>query len=206
MQGLQAAQGAGGLASLLAPNPEQIAPLTPAEMGNINQLEGFAGGNALTPEEQQAANAYQSFIDTSPGNSAATQAAMRNWQMNVMPTITSGLAASGPGRGGELAAALQQGQTAAYAPLAQQDLANQMAAAGGLAGLGQLQSQNVGTAMSAADQIRQIQQMQNTANFNDFMRRSGLIQNYIQGPLSQLGGSVYGQRSTGSTSGPSGKF
>lgn len=205
LQGLQAAEGQGGLASLLQPNPEQIAPLTSDEMANISQLQGIAR-QGLTPEEQQASGAYSQFLDTTPGNSPATQAAMRNWQMNVQPTIESGLASAGGGRGGELAAALQQGQTAAYAPLAAQDEANQLAAAGGLTGLGQIRSGNIGTAMNASDQIRQIQQAQNTANFQDFMRRSGLMQNFIQGPTSQLAGNLFGQSNTGSQSSGGGKF
>ncbi len=205
LKGLKAAQAQGGLASLLEAHPEQIAGLTPDQMANIQQLQGWAQGNALTPAEQQAQGAYSQFLDTTPGNSPATQAAMRNWQMNVSPTISSGLAASGGGRGGELAAALQQGQTAAYAPLAAQDEQNQLAAASGLTGLGQLETSNVTNAMNASDQIRQIQQAQDTSNYNDFLRRSGLIQNYIQGPTSQLAGSLFGQRSSGSTS-SGGKF
>jgi len=205
-QGLTAAENAGGLASLLQPNPEQISPLTPAEMGNINTLEGWASGNALTPAEQRAQGAYSQYLDTTPGNSPATQAVMRNYVMNVQPTIESGLAASGGGRGGDLAAALQQGETAAYAPLAAADEQNQLAAAGGLTNLGQLQTSNVTGAMNASDQIRQIQQAQQTANYNDFLRRSGLIQNYIQGPASQLAGNLFGQVNQGSSQSGGGKF
>jgi hypothetical protein len=59
--------------------------------------------------------------------------------------------------------------------------------------------------MGASDQIRQIQQAQDQAQFDDLMRRQGLIQNFIQGPTSQLAPNLFGQKSTGS-SGSGGKF
>jgi hypothetical protein len=203
--GMRAANAQGGLAGLLTPNPEQIAPLTGDELGNISQLQGFASAGG-TPDELAAQKAYQSFIDTSPGDSAATQAAMRDWLTNVQPTVASSLGASGGGRGGELEAALASSQTQAYTPLAERDLANQLTAAGGLSSLGQAQSGNVQNAMNASDLQRQVTQSGNDAQFQDFLRRSGLIQQFTMGPLSQLGGSVFGQKSTSSSGGGQGKF
>lgn len=203
LQGLQAAQAAGGLPSLLTPNPEQIAGLTPDEMANIGQLEGIAKNGS--PQENQAQSLIDQLTGGAIGSSPATSAAMRAYQQNVQPTIESSLAASGGGRGGELQAALQQGTTSAYVPLVQQEIANREAGVGQEMGLGQMRSQDIGTAMNASDQIRNIQQAQFQAQFDDLMRRQGLMQNFIQGPTAQLAPNLFGQKST-SSSGGGGKF
>ncbi len=203
LEGLQAAEGAGGLASLLKPNPEQIAQLTPDQMTNIGQLQGIAQNGS--PQENQAQSLIDQLTGGAIGSSPATSAAMRAYQQNVMPTIQSGLAASGGGRGGEMAAALQQGTTSAYVPLVQQEIANREAGIGQEAALGQQRSGDISTAMGASDQIRQIQQAQYQSQFDDLMRRQGLIQNFIQGPTAQLAPNLFGQKST-TSGGGGGKF
>lgn len=173
-------------------------------MADINQMQGYAANG--TPGE----NASQSLIDQltggSIGSSPATMAAMRAYQQNVMPTIESSLAASGGGRGGGLTAALTQGETSAYAPLVQQEIANREAAVGQEQNLSQLQSGDVSNALNASDMVRQIAQSQNSANFAEQQRIQGLIQQLTEGPLSQFGNSAMGQHSSSSSSSNPGKF
>lgn len=205
LSGLNAANAAGGLPSLLNPNPEQIAQLTPDELANIQQFQNIAQNGSYG--ENQAYGLLNGLTSGPIGSSPATQAAMRAYDQNVAPTIASSLGASGGGRGGEMAAAMSQGQTSAYVPLVQQEIANREAAIPQYAGLGQQQSQDIQTALTNSDLIRQIAQAQDTANFNDFMRRSGLIQQFTQGPLQLLGPSAIGSTSQSTTSsGGGGKF
>lgn len=192
---LTAMQQAGpySLASLLAPNPEQIAQLTPGEMSDINQTQQYAQSG--TPQMQQAQDLINQLTGGAIGSSPATLAAMANYNQNIMPTITSSLGATGGGRGGALTAALTQGQTSAITPLLQQEISNRENAIGQETNLGTMQSQNVQNALTANDMVRQIQQSQLSSNFQDFLRRSGLIQQLVQGPLSNWGGNTFGSQS-----------
>src|SRR6185437_9850359 len=126
--GLNAANAAGGLPGLLQPHPQQIAGLTGGQMQDIGQLQQW--GMNGTPQEQQAQSLLSGLTGGDIGSSPATAAAMRAYSQNIAPTISSGLAASGGGRGGELAAAMQQGQTSAYVPLLQQEISNREAGIG----------------------------------------------------------------------------
>ena len=195
LSGMNAAPGAGlSLPQLLQPNPEQIAPLTSAQMSDINQLQGFAQTGA--PGEQQAMDQLAQLTGGAIGSSPATAAAMRAYTQNVQPTIESSLAATGGGRGGELTAALTQGQTSAYAPLVQQEIQNRLSAVPLYSQLAGQRSGDVTTALNAAGQVQQTQQAQNTANFQDFLRRSGLAQELQLGPVSSLGPGLLGSGST----------
>jgi len=202
-QALNAANQMGGLQSLLAPNPEQIAPLTPAELTNIGQLEGWA---ATGTRREQAATSQLNQLTSGPiGSSPARQAGMAAWQQNVMPTIESSISATGGGRGGDLTAALTQGQVSAYDPLVQQEIANRENAVTQQTQLGAQQFAQPQAALSAADLQRQVQQSQLSSQFQDFLRQSGLIQQYVQGPLQMLSPLGVGSQYSGVTSG-TGKF
>jgi len=201
-QGLNAAQGAGGLAGLLQPHPQQIAGLTGGQLQDINQLQQW--GMSGTPQEQQAQSLLSGLTGGEIGSSPATAAAMRAYSQNVAPTIASGLAASGGGRGGEMAAALQQGQTSAYVPLVQQEINNREAGIGQAVDLGQQRAQDVKDAITGQQMIQSNQQQTLDAQFSDYLRRSGLIQNLTQGPMGQFGGAITGQRNTGSAGGTQG--
>jgi len=200
--GLNAANAAGGLPGLLQPHPQQIAGLTGGQIQDIGQLQQW--GMSGTPQEQQAQSLLSGLTGGDIGSSPATAAAMRAYSQNVAPTIASGLAASGGGRGGEMAAALQQGQTSAYVPLVQQEIANREAGIGQAAGLGQQRSQDVQNAITGQQMIQQNQQQQFDAQYQDYLRRSGLIQQLTQGPMQQFGGAAMGQRTSGSAGGTQG--
>lgn len=201
---MAAANATGGLPSLLAPNPEQIAGLTPAEISNIGQLENIAGYGSTG--ENAAMNQLNQLTSGPIGSSPATQAGMRALNQNVLPTVQSALSATGGGRGGALEAALAQAQVTGDVPLLQQEIQNRMTAAPEFAALGAQQSGDIQTAMNASDLQRQIQQSQLSANFADLQRRQALIQNLTQGPLEMLGGNAIGSRSFGSQSSGQGKF
>ena len=190
------------LTAQLQANPEGIAQLTGAETGNINQLENIAT-NQSGPE-QQSQSLINELTSGPIGSSPATAAAMRAYNQNIEPTIASSISATGGGRGGDLTAALTQGQTTAYAPLVQQEVANREAGVGQTQALGQQESGDITTAMNASDLIRQINQSGLTSQFQDLMRRFGLGQQLTLGPTELLGPSSIGQHTNQSTS--SGKF
>ena len=198
------------LAGLLNPNPEQIAPLTAGENQDIASLQNNAQGSQMTPEEAQALALLNQSTSGAIGTDPATQAAFRAWQQNVAPGIASSVADSGGGRGGGLAAALSQAQTTAAAPLLAQDTANRTAASGEYANIGntvaQRQLQNLQTALSASGLPREIQQSIYEANYNDFLRRSGLIQQATMGPISEFGNSLIGQQGQQSQNSTTGLF
>src|SRR6185437_14011016 len=100
----------------------------------------------------------------------ATAAGMRAWAQNVQPTIASGLAASGGGRGGEMAAAMQQGATSAYVPMINQEIANREAGIGQAASLGQQRSQDVQNAITGQQMIQANQQQAFDAQYQDYLR------------------------------------
>lgn len=193
----------GGAGALLNQTPEATAGLTGGELGNINQLENIAQGGSFG--ENQAYNQLSQLTGGPIGSSPATIAAMNAYNQNIAPTINSSIAATGGGRGGNLTAALTQGQTSAYAPLVQQEVANREAAVGQYAGLGQQQSQDIQSAMNASDLQRQVAQAADTATYQNQQNILGLMQQYLLGPTELLGGSAIGQRSTGTSSGSQGK-
>lgn len=195
------------LAGLLNPNPQQIAPLGAGEQADITSLQNIANGPMITPEEQQAEGLINQLTGGPIGSSPDTLAAMRAYQQNVAPTIASSLAATGGGRGGADVAALTQGETTAYAPLIQQEVANREAAIGQLTGLGNTlanrQQTDLSTALTAEGMPRQIAQAQDDAAYQDFLRRSGLIQQFTLGPLQTFGGGLLGSnQQSNSTSAP----
>ncbi len=106
------------------------------------------------------------------------------------------------GSAGENAAFNQLGQ------LLQQEIANRQASVPLYAQLGQQQSGDLSTALNAGDLQRQIAQSGDTAAFQDFLRRSGLVQQFAQGPAQQFGPLTMGSRSTGTATagGGQGKF
>ena len=209
LAGLQAAGGPAGLAQLLQPNPQQVAPLTGGEATDISGLQSLANNPQITSQEQQAQGTFsnltgglnaqeqqsQALIDQltggAIGSSPATLAAMRAYQQNVAPTIANDVALSGGGRGGALASALSQGETNAYVPLIQQEIANREAGVGQLASLGgqlanqqttgatdlaslgntlaQRQATNLQTALQASGLPRTIQDATNQAAYQDFL-------------------------------------
>lgn len=186
------------LAGLLNPNPEQIAPLTSGENQDIASIQNTASGSPTTPEEAQALALLNQSTSGAIGTDPATQAAFRAFNQNVAPTISSSIADTGGGRGGALAAALSQAQGNAAAPLLAGDVANRTNAAGEYANIGNTvagrQMQNLQTALSASGLPREIQQSIYEAQYNDFLRRQGLIQQATMGPISQFGNSLIGQQ------------
>lgn len=185
------------LAGLLNANPEQIAPLTTGESQDINTIQNNANANPTTPEEQQALALLDQSTSGAVGTDPATQAAFRTFNQNVAPTIAGAIGDTTGGRGGGLAAALSQADTSAAAPLLAQDTANRTAAAGEYANIGNTvasrQMQNLQTALAASGLPREIQQSIYEAQYNDFLRRQGLITQATLGPASQFGGQAGGQ-------------
>ncbi len=206
LSALQAADAGGGLAALLQGHPEAIAQLTSGQLGDINQLQGIAQHGSAG--ENAAFNQLGQLTGGPIGSSPDTLAAMRAYQQNIAPTIASSVANTGGGRGGAEIAALAQGQTNAYTPLLQQEIANRQASVPLYAQLGQQQSGDLSTALNAGDLQRQIAQSGDTAAFQDFLRRSGLVQQFAQGPAQQFGPLTMGSRSTGTATagGGQGKF
>ena len=201
-QALQTIEGQGGVSSLLNPNPEQIAQLTPGQQTNIGQLQGIAQNGS--PQEQQSQSLINHLTSGPIGSSPSTAAAMLAYDQNVQPTIESSIAATGGGRGGNLTAALTQGETSAYAPLVQQEVANREAGIGQTQALGAQQSGDITTALNASDLQRQIAQSGLSSQFQDVMRQFGLAQQLTMGPTELLGTSSIGSHTNQNTS--PGKF
>lgn len=193
----------GGVNALLNQQPEATAPLTTGELANIGQLEGIAQFGS--PEETAALGQLSQLTSGPIGSSPDTVAAMNAYNQNIAPTINSSIAATGGGRGGNLTAALTQGQTSAYTPLVQQEVQNRENSVGQYAQLGQQRSGDIQSAMNASDLQRQVAQAADTASYQNLQNILGIGQQFLLGPTELLGGSAIGQRSTGSGSSPQGK-
>lgn len=200
----------GSLSSILNPPTQKIAPLTSGETADIGSLQGIAQGPNINPQEQQAQDLLNSLTSGPIGSSPETLAAMRAYNQNVAPQIANDVALSGGGRGGALAAALSQGQTNAYVPLIQQEIANREAGVGQAASLGEAlntqQQGNLQSALTASGLPREIQQSADTAQYT---QQEQALQNVMQallGPLQLFGGNAFGQNSTTNTTQTPGLF
>lgn len=207
----------GGIPSLLQPSPEQIAQLTPAEMSSIGQMQSIGtSGSPQDAQVQAMINSTQPWINQLVSGDLASspdvQAQMRAFNQNVLPTIRSGMGATGGGRGGELLAAESQADVSALPQYIQGQRAaleagigSEFQGAGAEAGLGQQRISEIEQSLQNSDLVRQIQQQQLSANFADQQRRQALMQQLILGPISQFGTNLIGSGSSSTISTP-GKF
>lgn len=203
LKAMQQANAMGGIGSLLNPSPEQIAPLTGAEMSSIGQMQSI--GASGSPQDIQTQSMINQLVSGDLGSSPDVQAQMRAFNQNVMPTISSGMGASGGGRGGELLAAQSQADATALPQYIQGQRGALESGIGSEAALSQTRTGEIQQSLQNSDLVRQIQQQQLSANFADQQRIQSLMQQLILGPMSQWGGSLIGSGSNTTVSQP-GKF
>lgn len=200
---MKQANAMGGIPSLLQPSPEQIAPLTPAEMSSIGQMQSI--GTSGSPQDIQTQQMINQLVSGDLASSPDVQAQMRAFNQNVLPTIASGMGATGGGRGGELLAAESQADVSALPQYIQGQRSALESGIGSEQTLGTTRTNEIETALQNSDLVRQIQQQQLSANFADQQRRQALMQQLILGPISQFGTNLIGSGSSSTVSTP-GKF
>lgn len=140
------------------------------ELSDISQFQNIAQ-NPNNPLENAAAYGYSNFLGGPGGGpSAATQAALQQFNTLQAPSILSNAALMGQGNSGAALTALTQGQESALVPFMQQDLQNQLSASQGLASLGgqeaSQQQTDLSNALQAAGLPREIADQQAQALFN----------------------------------------
>lgn len=114
---------------------------TAQDIANAEAATANIGGTQSTADIASSRQLLDQLTSGPIGSSPATAAAMRAYKSSAVPQILSGQAMAGPGRGGGLAEALQQGEEQAYVPLVQQEISNRLAAAPQYAGLGAEESE-----------------------------------------------------------------
>lgn len=178
------------LISLMNNLAQQIIPLTPTELTLLGQQLATSQAPAITYPELGALTDINQLIGGPIGSSPATQAGMNAFNTIMAPQIAQSLALSGQTNGGAFAQAMGQGQTEALYPMIQQEIQNRMGVISPLQMLGATVSDrernDVATALGAAGMPRQIAQEQATANWQDVMRRAGLVQGLSTGVFGQL--------------------
>jgi hypothetical protein len=178
------------LTDLLQNLAQQIVPLTPLELQLLGQQIATSQAPSITQPELGALTDINQLIGGPIGSSPATIAAMNAYNTFEAPQIAQQLALSGQTNGGAFAQALSQGQTAALAPLLQQEEQNRVSVLPALAGIGSTvadrERSDTATALQAASVPQQTAQEQADANFQDVMRQAGLIQGVDTGVFSQF--------------------
>lgn len=200
---MKAANAQGGIPSLLNPSPEGIAPLTPAEMSSIGQMQSI--GASGSPQDIQTQAMINQLVSGDLASSPDVQAQMRAFNQTAIPQITSGMGASGGGRGGELLAAESQADVSALPQFIQGQRAALESGIGAESALSGMRTSEIQQSLQNSDLVRQIQQQKLSADFADQQRRQALMQQLILGPMSQWGGQLIGSGSSSTVSTP-GKF
>ena len=178
------------LTSIMQDLAQRIVPLTPTELTLLGQQLATSQAPAITYPELAALTDINQLIGGPIGSSPATQAGMNAYNMFTAPQIMQSLALSGNTQGGALAQAMTEGQTAALVPLLQQEISNRMGVLAPLAGIGATVSDrernDIATGLGAAGMPRQIAQAQETANWQDVMRRANVIQGIAPSIFGQI--------------------
>lgn len=173
------------LSSSMEFNPQRIPGLRPSEREWRRDVMGMVGPAGLTESQREARRALRTFTSGEPGQSAATQAAMEAFKTQQLPQILQGSAVAGLGQGAIAEAAAQAAQSA-YVPLAQQDLANRMAAAQSIGNIGaQGYAQNVGL-QGILGMPREIRGQRGQAGYTEQLRLQDLASSFLLGPFGQL--------------------
>jgi hypothetical protein len=193
-------------------NPAQTAGLSPTQQLVSSQIPNLFSQGQVDPSSYNAlggdsansaalAQLAQLVNPTSSGNSAATNAAMQNFQNLTLPQIQNSLATMGLGRSGAGAEIESQAQTQALAPLLQQQIANQSTGVNQLTNMGtsqanqQNQAATIGQAQGTTEQ--NTAQAPLTAAQNDYTRLQTLATQ-----LAMPEGSPVGQPNSSSTTQP----
>lgn len=173
-------------------------------------IQGFQNNIGPNAAQNQAAGGFENFLGQNGQPSTATQAALKEFNDLQAPEIQSQAALQGLGTSGASLAALAQGQEQALVPFMQQDLQNQLSAAGGLGQLGgqeanQMQTQ-LQNALAAAGMPQQIQQeiMQNL--FNQGQQKWNFAQGIQTGGAAQFPSLIGGGSTTSQSSSSQPKF
>lgn len=184
----------------------QTAQLTPAEQSTISQFSQNTGTNPYT---STGAKSLESFLGTPGTPSAATNAALKEFNDLQAPAIMQQAALNGTANGGAALQALTQGQEAALVPFLQQDQANTLNAATTLGSLGQNQQQITGqqlqNTLQAQDLPRQIQQQGFQNIFDQLTNKLNYAQGIQTGPLQNFS-SLIGQIQNAKSSANQPKF
>jgi hypothetical protein len=147
----------------------------------------FGGGGTQGTDPNSALGLLQGMTSGPIGSSPSTQAGMAAFQQNVLPTLQNELGAMGLGRSGIAGEQIQKAATSAAVPLIQQEIANRQAGIGQygniaqqMAGLGQQNLSNMGTAAGMATSLGGTQQQTAQASldapYQDWLRRQALAQ------------------------------
>lgn len=178
------------LQSLMGNLAEQIVPLTPLELTLLGQQVATSQAPAITYPELGALTDINQLIGGPIGSSPATMAAMNAVNTFEIPQVAQQLALSGQTHGGAFPEVLSKVQTDALAPLLQTEIQTRQNVLPALSGIGSSvadrERSDVATALAAAGAPRQIAQEQATANWEDVMRRAGLVQGVDTGIFSQF--------------------
>jgi hypothetical protein len=199
---VEAAYGANPLSAFTGTQPNAVQPLSPEQLQLIQSIEGQVEKPTLNAPETSAMGAYQRMIDTQPGQSPATQAAIaaleEQYQRNTLPSLQNQAALSGLGKSGALldaTAAARSGVSAAEVPLLQADIQNQMQGAQGLLGIGQtIEQRPTGRAQTAFDSAeiqRQGDQAVLQQALQNYLRQQDIAGN-ISGVVTGQSPSTYG--------------
>jgi hypothetical protein len=194
----------------IASNPGNVQPNpNPGDRMTTNYDPGSVGGNmaisaqpgagVLTPEQQAASAALQSFLGSPGQPSSATQAALAEFNQLQAPAILQQAAMMGLGNSPAALDALSRGQTSALVPFMQQDLANTLGAAGQLGNIGaqtfQQAQQEISNALEAAGMPREVALQQAQALYDQLANQFNLAQQIQMGPAN-LFGNLFGSQST----------
>ena len=196
----------------------------PLRTAGTSNLQGKAISNlganldaARNPLEstEQAQVARRLFdVNRPTGNledGATVQAGRRYYQANIAPEVENRAALSGLGRSTALTNAAASTEASTMLPLlqaeqARRDRLHELEVGTYLPILGGEQARRdalIGAGFQGGQVERGIEQDQNTAQYQDFLRRQGLAEQAVFGPLNQLP-STFGQKT--SVSGQSGMF
>ena len=185
-----------------------VANLTPDEQQLIGQFQQNIGPNTAENASQYGFNQFAGGAGGAP--SAATDAALAQFNTLQAPAIQQTAALEGLGNSGASLSALAQGQESALVPFMQQDLSNQLTAAQGLGQLGGQESSQMQTqlsnAMQAAGMPRQVADAQSQALFNQQQQQWNFAQGIQTGGASQFPALIGGGTGTSSTESSQPKF
>jgi hypothetical protein len=178
------------LATLMGNLAEQIVPLSPTELGLLGQQIATSQAPSMTAPEFGALSDINQLVGGPIGQAPATLAAEKAFNQLVAPQIAQQAALAGQTQGGAMLEQMSQAQTQALVPFLQQEEQNRLNVLQPLLGLGgelaNRERGDVATALAAAGAPRQIAQEQATSNWEDMLRKAGLLQGLGTGVFSQF--------------------
>lgn len=197
------------LQSIMGNLAQQITPVTPEELALISDLIGYSRAPAMSAPEFAALRQIGLLTGGPIGSSPATLAGLDAFEDLQRPAIEQDVALAGLSKGGAFPETLAQERTRVLQPLIEQEIQNRMGVLMPLSGIGATvadrERADVETALQGANIPRSVADAQNLANWQDVMRRAGIIETVNLGIPSQLFPGLIppaGQITTGRTSRP----